>query len=413
MPAAPVITAIEHGGGVVSVAGSRVTNLAAFNFAGLMANSEVQETTSQALYKYGVGSCGPRGFYGSIDKHIELEAALAKFLAVDEAILYSYGFATIASAIPAFAKKSDLIVADKGVSFAVQTGIRLSRSTVLWYEHNDMADLERVLRSATERAAARGDKLNRRFIVTEGLFANTGVIADLPRIVELKNAYKFRLMMEESCSFGVLGATGRGVFEHYNIPISEALFITASLAYALGCEGGFCAGPTVVVDHQRLSGLGYCYSASAPPMLSAATTTALGILRCEPERLVRLRENAVAMRGALTAQQHAADVLGSAESPVIHLRLRNQPDALAAEHVWDELAARALERGVLVTRAKYNLTEEYFDQIPSLRVVVSAAHTPSQIAEAANVIASLLGGSSASVPAPVSPAAKTRGAKKK
>lgn len=118
------------------------------------------------------------------DAHLALESEIASFLGVESAMLCSQSFAAVTSVIPSFAKRGDVIVADRGCSFAIQRGIQLSRSTVIWFEHGDMASLERTLAKVTRVGERRKEaKLTRRFVVTEGLFENDGSIADLEAIV--------------------------------------------------------------------------------------------------------------------------------------------------------------------------------------------------------------------------------------
>lgn len=111
--------------------------------------------------------------------------------------------------------------------------------------------------------------MNRRFIIVEGIYANTGDLAPLAAIKQLKEQYKYRLLVDESMSLGVLGATGRGATEHYGLSPEDSEIIGASLGNAVASIGGFCAGEREIVDHQRLSGLGYCFSASLPPYLAS------------------------------------------------------------------------------------------------------------------------------------------------
>jgi serine palmitoyltransferase len=161
----------------------QVINLASANFSGLAQNERIKEKAIECLRGYGVGSCGPSGFYGFFDVHIELENALAAFLGVEAAIIYPQGFTTVCSVIPSFSKRGDIIVADKGVNFAIQKGIQISRSRVRWYDHNDMDSLEDVLETLDREARRTKAPLTRKFIVTEGLFEGDGQIADLPRLV--------------------------------------------------------------------------------------------------------------------------------------------------------------------------------------------------------------------------------------
>ncbi|GBO08691.1 Serine palmitoyltransferase 1, partial [Araneus ventricosus] len=271
-------------GKVVMVDGKQCLNAATHNYLGLVEHEKLEEAALQCLRKYGVGSCGPRGFYGTVDIHLELEAKLAKFMKQQEAVLYSYGFSTISSAIPAYAKHGDVIFCDEGVNFAIQKGLVASRSQIFFFKHNNVDDLERLLKQQDER-----DKLNpkkakvtRRFLVVEGIYMNFGDICPLPRMVDLKNKYKVRLFIDEACSFGVLGETGRGVTEHFDIPMEEVDLITSTLEAAIPGYGGFCVGTSFIVDHQRLSGLGYCFSASLPPFQAGVAIAALDILESNP-----------------------------------------------------------------------------------------------------------------------------------
>ena len=173
---------------------------------------------------------------------MDLENDIADFLGAESAILYSQSFSTISSVIPAFCKRGDIIVADRGVNFAIQKGIQISRSTVRWFDHNDLNSLEETLVAVEKERKKRRMPLTRRFIVTEGIFQKDGAMADLPKLVrdlikkclmrqfyffqsfllqiELKLKYKYRLVLDESFSFGIVGRTGRGLTELYNVPVS-------------------------------------------------------------------------------------------------------------------------------------------------------------------------------------------------
>ena len=146
---------------------------------------------------------------------------MAKFFGVEEGIIYSYGFSTIASAIPAYSKRGDIIFADEGVHFAIQKGILASRSDVRYFKHNDVDDLERLLKEqqVLDLKNPKKAKVTRRFLVIEGLYLNHGDLCPLPRMVDLKYIHKYRIFMDESVSFATIGKTGRGVTEYYNVPV--------------------------------------------------------------------------------------------------------------------------------------------------------------------------------------------------
>lgn len=259
------------------------------------------------------------------DVHMALENDIARFLNVEKAIIYSQGFSTISSVIPAFSKRGDIIVADKGVNFAIQKGIQVSRSTVRYYEHNDMNSLESTLKAVVQQYK-RKRPLTRRFIITEGVFENDGQIANLKRLLELKRKYKFRLILDESLSFGTLGKQGRGMTELFDVPATEVDMIVGSMANTLGGAGGFCAGTSEVVFHQRINGPSYVYSAALPAMLAVAASIAINkVLTNDDDVLGRLRENVKTIRAGLD-QVESLNIPSAAESPVIHLQVRSKTD---------------------------------------------------------------------------------------
>ncbi|CAL1530141.1 unnamed protein product [Lymnaea stagnalis] len=377
-------------GKYIKVNGKLCINMATFNFLGMVGKKELEERAVKALRVYGVGSCGPRGFYGTMDVHLELEDELAKFMNCEEAILYSYGFATIASAIPAYSKRGDIIFADENVGFAIQKGLIASRSHIKWFRHNDMEHLESLLieQSKVDKKNPKKAKVTRRFIVVEGLYLNTGKICPLPKLVELKWKYKVRIFLEETMSFGVLGDTGRGVTEHFDINPDQIDLIAGSLENAIASVGGFCCGKKFIIDHQRLSGLGYCFSASQPPMLAAAAIESLHILKEQPRLLVDLRENCEKVHEKLS-NLSSIKIFGDAISPIKHLYLTEPAsdrefDLRTLENVVDY----AMNEGVALTVARYLDPEENNLMPPSIRLTVNCDLTDEEINKVVQVISS-------------------------
>lgn len=190
-------------------------NLASYNFYNFVANEQIKEKAIQTLRTYGVGPCGPPQFYGTQDVHMKTEADIASCLGTEGCIVYAQAFSTISSVIPAFSKRGDIIVADKAVNYAIRKGLQICRSTIRWYEHNDVEDLERVLQKVVKEQSRK--PLTRRFIVTEGLFETTGDVVDLAKIVSIYRIYQegkanklfSRLSLDCDISFG-LSLTRRG-----------------------------------------------------------------------------------------------------------------------------------------------------------------------------------------------------------
>jgi serine palmitoyltransferase len=163
-----------------------VTNLASYNFYNFNANEQIKEKAIATLRTYGVGPCGPPQFYGTQDVHMKTEADIAAFIGTESCIVYAQAFSTISSVVPTFCKRGDVIVADRAVNYSIRKGLQASRSTIRWYDHNDMADLERVMQAVVREQARK--KLTRRFIVTEALFETTGTCNNLPKLVSASAA---------------------------------------------------------------------------------------------------------------------------------------------------------------------------------------------------------------------------------
>ncbi|PRW20998.1 long chain base biosynthesis 1-like [Chlorella sorokiniana] len=386
----PVIS--SQAGTQVVVNGKTALDMCSLNFLGIAGSGEIREACRGTIEKYGVGSCGPRGFYGTIDVHLQLEERLARFMGSEEAILYSYDLATLPSIIPAFASKKDLILCDEGVNYGIQNGANLSRAKVLYFKHNDLQDLERLLKQQEAADRRHRKPLNRRFIVVEGIYANTGELAPLDGIKELKERYKYRLIVDESVALGVLGPRGRGAAEHFGCAAEDVEIVGGSMGNSLASIGGFCAGDREIVDHQRLSGLGYCFSASLPPFLATAGICALDVLESRGSELIpRVQENARKFRKLAAAIPQLAVVGGEADevSPLVHLQLHPTPPPeqyAAGDEKLQALIDDCLAReGVLLALARYSKLERARPP-PSLRVAITAAHTHADLQKAVAAI---------------------------
>ncbi|KAI9778488.1 MAG: serine palmitoyltransferase component [Candelina submexicana] len=377
--------------------GRTVTNLASYNFYNFVSNETLKEKAIQTLRTYGVGPCGPPGFYGTQDVHMKTEADIATHLGVPACIVYAQAFSVISSVIPSFSKRGDIIVADKAVNYAIRKGLQISRSTVRWYEHNNMEDLQRVLEKVTREQAKK--PLTRRFIVTEGIFENVGDVVDLPKIIQLKLQYKFRLMLDETWSFGVLGRTGRGVTEQQHVDASEVDMIVGSLAGPLCAGGGFCAGSDEIVEHQRISAAAYTFSAALPAMLATMACETLGLLQTSADIMTQLRENIRTMRAQLDPRSDWAICTSSPDNPIMLLILK--ADVIASKHLsiseqeqlLQDIVDEALTNGVLITRLKSmpralhtTAKQAEWELQPALKVCITIGLTRKEIERAGTTI---------------------------
>ncbi|KAJ7638301.1 serine palmitoyltransferase [Roridomyces roridus] len=400
-----------------------IANLASYNFTGLAGKEVIKERAIETLRKYGLGSCGPPGFYGTLDVHMTLERDIADFLGTEAAIIYSQGFSTISSVIPAFCKRGDIIVADRGVNFTIQKGIQISRSTVRWYDHNDLKSLEDVLDSVEKERKKRRGPLTRRFIITEGIFEKDGAMIDLPKLIELKYRKKYRLILDESISFGTVGRTGRGLTELYNVPATKVDILIGSMANGLCAAGGFCAGSQHVIDHQQINGPSFVYSASMPALLAVSASEGIDILRSSPSILTKLQQNIRVARTILD-ELDCISVPSHPASPIIHLHIRkptptllhpssavsaghslkpsNPTSVLPREAVnwdWDtdaeeralqQVVEEALRRGVMITRAKRLRGQEMVEARPSIKLALTSELSTDEVKKAVKVVAQAL-----------------------
>jgi len=354
-----------------------------YDFLGMSAREELREVTKMSLDKYGCGSCGPRGFYGSIDSHVLCEQEYAKFMEVDEAIAYSDSASAVSSTLPAFAKRGDLVIVDAGCHEPLTTAINLSRAICKTFSHNDMDHLERILEDIkkTDIEWGRNTKEQKRFLVVEGLYKNYGDIAPLEKLVELKKKYCFRLVVDESYSFGCFG-NGKGITELFpNVSIHDIDIHNISIAHSMGAIGGLCVGRTEVIDHQRLSGAGYCFSASAPPFTTNAAITSLNILRQEPELVRTLNENVKYMVEQLNTKCTKLTVRSEDISPIIHLAAEEVYDDKKAKSLLANISKECLSQGIFIPNAKYSTLLKNIPP-PTLRLTVNALHTKEQMDKA-------------------------------
>lgn len=370
--------------------GKSLTHLASYNFLNLLGNEALKEVSVKTLRNYGVGACGPPGFYGTQDCHITMERDIAAFLGTEACIVYAQAFGTVGSVIPAFAKRGDVLVVDKAVNFAIQKGLQISRCTIKWYEHNDVEDLERVLAEVAKEQSRRRSTLTRRFIVTEGLFENYGDMVDLPKIIELKKKYRYRLILDESWSFATIGATGRGVTEYYNIKPREVDMIIGNLTTSFCSGGGFCAASSEIVDHQRISGSSYVFSAAMPAMLATQVSACIKHIQRDPSLFRTLGENARTFRDAIDSSPFVFCEAWES-SPMQHLRLRTPLGEDEEASLLQDVVDDAIQNGVLLTRArqvKSDSIKGLGEVRPSLRICVTTGHSRKDIEKAAAVVKS-------------------------
>ncbi len=292
---------------VVSMNGRRVIMLGSNNYLGLTNHPEIKEAAVKALREYGTGTAGSRFLNGTLDIHVELEERLADFMKRDAALCFSTGFSVNLGVISSLIGRRDVVVLDNLDHACILDGARLSYGRVLKYAHNDMDALEERLRGVSDD--------NGSMIVVDGVFSMEGDVADLPKIVELKNRFGARLMVDDAHGIGVMGDNGRGTGEHFGLD-DEVDIVMGTFSKSLAGVGGFVAGDRVVIDWIKHKARPLMFSAAPPPASVASVMKALEVMIREPERRDRLWEITKYMKREFTSLGFDT---GESASPVIPL----------------------------------------------------------------------------------------------
>ena len=348
-------------GAEVSVGGRAVLNFCANNYLGLAADPALVGAAQDGLARWGLGLASVRFICGTQSIHRELEAAIARFLGTDEAILYTSCFDANGGLFETLLGEGDVVISDALNHASIIDGIRLCRAERHRYAHGDMAELERLL-AATGRARTR-------LIVTDGVFSMDGDVAPLARICELADRHAALVMVDDSHATGVLGPTGRGTPEHCGVR-DRVDIVTSTLGKALGgASGGFTAARREIVALLRQRSRPYLFSNTLPPALVAASLACLTMLDRSSVRRDRLAANTRWFREAMAAA-------GFAIRPGVHPIV---PIMLGEARLARQMAEDLFAEGIYVVGFSYPVVPQGAARI---RVQLSAAHEPADLERA-------------------------------
>jgi glycine C-acetyltransferase len=351
----------------IRVAGGRVVlNFCANNYLGLSAHPEVVAAAKAALDTHGYGLSSVRFICGTQDLHKELEAALARFFGMEDAILYAAAFDANGGLFEPLLGPEDAILSDALNHASIIDGVRLCKAARERYAHAEMEDLERSLREARTR--------RHRLIVTDGVFSMDGDVAKLPEICALAERYEALVVVDDCHAAGFLGATGRGTPELCGVQ-GRVDILTGTLGKALGGGlGGFTAGPAPVIEMLRQRSRPYLFSNSLPPAIVGASLQVLAMLEASTSWRDRLMENVTVFKAGLDALGFD---LKPSQSAIVALMLY---DARLARRMADRL----LEEGIYVMGFSYPVVPKGQARI---RLQLSAAHTPTHLDRALDALA--------------------------
>ena len=265
--------------------GRRFTSFANYDYLGLSAHPQVKSAAVDAVGKFGVGALASRLVGGERSMHHILEEELAKFLGADSALTLVSGYLANVTTIAHLLGSRDALFIDELSHNSIVSGAKSAVAETIVFRHNDLDHLAFLL-------SERRESYRNVLIVVESLYSMDGDIADLNRLVELKEAHNAWLLIDEAHSLGVLGEEGRGLCEYCGVDPQRVDLMIGTLSKALASCGGFIAGKAAVIEWLRYTLPGFVYSVGLSPVISAAAAAALRLMQEETWRLKRLRDNA-------------------------------------------------------------------------------------------------------------------------
>jgi len=354
-------------GATTRIGGREYVNFSSYNYLGLSGHPEVSAAAKAAIDQYGTTASASRPVSGDRPVHRALERALADAYGVEDAVVFVSGHATNVTTIGYLFGPRDLIVHDELVHNSALQGIQLSGARRLPFAHNDWAALERIL---TEQRR----QFERVLIVVEGIYSMDGDYPELPRFVDIKRRHRAFLMVDEAHSFGVMGATGMGIREHFGLDGAEVDIWMGTLSKALAGCGGYIAGETALVEHLKFLAPGFLYSVGMSPPVAGAALAALQCLLREPERTATLQA-----RGRLFLDAARAAGIDTGTSTGLAVI----PAIVGSSIKTARLSGRLFERGINVQPILYPAVPE---KSARLRFFVSSEHTPEQISSTVQAV---------------------------
>jgi len=354
-----------HGGARVVVNGREMGMYASYSYLGLVGHPRINAAAKAAIDKYGTGTHGVRTLAGSLDIHRELEETIAEFKHTEAAITYSSGYVTNLTVISTLVGRGDYVFSDKINHASIVDGCLMSGAKFRRFRHNDMAQLERMLADAPSDVG--------KMVVADAVFSMDGDIIDFPKIVELCQKYDAWLMIDEAHSTGVLGATGRGVEEHFDMPGVIDIKM-GTLSKTIPSVGGYIAGSEDMITFLRHASRAYIFSAALPPAQAAAANEAFKVILDEPWRIEKLNANTQQFIGGLQAR--GFDTMNT-ETAVVPVLCGEDETAFA-------LTRYAQRRDVFMLPV---VSPAVPVGLARLRATVLAAHEPDEIEYAMDVLA--------------------------
>ena len=352
------------GGAKVRVRGRVMGMYASYSYLGLVGHPRINEAAKKAVDKFGTGTNGVRTLAGTLTIHNELEETISNFKHAEAAITYTSGYAANLTVISTMMGRGDYVFSDKINHASIVDGCLMSGAEFRRFRHNDMEHLEGLLKNAPADVA--------KMVIADSVFSMDGDIIDLPKVVELCKKYNAWLMIDEAHSVGVLGEKGTGIEEYFNMYGAIDIKM-GTLSKTIPSVGGYVAAKQEIITYLRHASRAYIFSAALPPAQAAAANEAFKVILDEPWRIERLNQNTKQFIGGLKSMGFDTLLTETAIVPV----LCGQDDMAFA------MTREAQHQDVFVLPVVSPAVQE---GLARLRATVTAAHEPSDIEHAMEVI---------------------------
>ena len=341
-------------------------NLASYNYLGISYRPEVKKATIAAVEKYGLGASGSPILSGTMDIHLQLAEAMARFKAKEAAILFPTGYSANVGFIASLMRAGDNVVVDQYAHASIVDGAILAKSKTVFFRHNNPMDLERKLLKCT------GKKL----VIVEGVYSMDGDVCQLPEIVEVCKRHGARILIDEAHSTFLFGPNGRGVAEHFGLD-NEVDFHLGTFSKSLGGQGGFVCGSKDLIDYVNAFGRSRFFSCNLAPPIAAGLLAGVEIVENEPQLRAKLWSNVAYLRRRFA--EEGIDI-GKSTSQVMPVLVNNDAKVFA-------VAEKIQNRGLYLQPVTYPAVPKHKSR---LRISVSAAHTEADLEFAVGVIGGVL-----------------------
>jgi len=348
----------------IQIEGKKMIMLGSNNYLGLANDPRMKKAAIDAVNQFGTGVAGSRFLNGNTVLHTKLEEKLAAFKNREAALIYSTGYQMNVGVISSVVGKGDFAVVDKLDHASILDGCRLSHGEVRRFKHNDTEDLARVL----EEIGPDHGKV----VIVDGVFSMEGDIAPIPEIVKVCKTYGTRLIVDDAHATGVLGATGRGTCEYFNLTHNEVDLVVGTCSKSLASVGGFVVGDADILHYIQHVSRSMMFSAALPPSPVASISKALDIIEEEPQRIKQLWNNAAYLMKSFKDMNLNT---GETKTPIVPVIIGDDEKAF---RLWRELYDNGLFTNPVVSPA-----------VPPkralLRVVATATHTKEHLDRALNI----------------------------